>query len=227
MQCTGMSVVRDENHEAIRDYVTRDPLLKRCQGNSVRGLDKCIVHCTKLERQKSMQATFMQRHGKDVADLMFSLDIEMHPMDGLLEAVQICGTMTRMFQLLVSELEESPVIDIVLTPDGLGAQVERPGLYGHDHNNDQAPHVLLNLLQIWMDRYTRACKMALDAGIDERMVRNAESTSGLFLTAFERALRSMPLSDEVKRSLSEAMAREVRTGIAAASNPQILEAATT
>lgn len=221
MQCTGMSVFRDENNEAIRDYVTREPLLKPCQGNAIRGTDKCIIHCTKLERQKSMQATFMQRHGKDVADLMFSLDIEMHPMDGLLEAVQICGTMTRMFQLLVSELPESPFNDTVLLRDGTPIEVENPGLWGHDHNRDQSPHVLLNLLQMWTDRYTRACKMALDAGIDERMVRNAESTSGLFLTAFERALRSMPLSDDVRRSLSEAMAREVRAGIAAVSNPQM------
>lgn len=224
MQCTGMSVVRDENNEAVRNYNTREPLLKPCQGNSIRGIDKCIIHCTKLERQKSMQATFMQRHGKDVADLMFSMDIEMSPLDGLLECVQISGTMTRMFQLLVSELEESPVVDTHVTRSGDLVDVERAGLWGHDHNKDQAPHVLLNLLQMWTDRYTRACKMALDAGIDERMVRNAESTSGLFLTAFERALRSMPLSDEVKRNLSEAMAREVRAGIAT-SNPQ-LEAST-
>jgi len=223
-----MSVVRDENHEAVRDYVTRDPLLKPCQRSSVRGLDKCIIHCTKLERQKSMQATFMARHGQDVADLMFSLDIEMNPMDGLLEAVQMCGTMCRMFQVLVSELPEQPYTEIVVGPDGNPVQVggEHPGLWGHDHNSDQSPHVLLNLLQIWTDRYTRACKMALDAGIDERMVRNSEFTSGIFLTAFERTLRSMPLSDEVKRNLSEAMAREVRAGISAASNPQ-LEAATT
>jgi hypothetical protein len=216
-----MSVVRDENNEAIRNVITREPLLKPCQSHSVRGMDKCIIHCTKLERQKSMQATFMHRHGKDVADLMFSLDIEMDPLDGLMEAVQICGTMTRMFQVLVSELAESPYEVTILSPQGEPYQVERPGLWGHDHNRDQAPHVLLNLLQIWTERYTRACKMALDAGIDERIVRNAESTSGIFLTAFERALRSMPLSDEVKRSLSEAMAREVREGIAAASTPQL------
>lgn len=220
MQCTGLSVIRDENNEAVRDYVTRDPMMKPCQGNAIRGTDKCIVHCTKLERQKSMQATFMKRHGQDVADLMFSLDIEMHPMDGLLEAVQICGTMTRMFQLLVSELAEKPYVETILQGEHL-VDIERPGIWGHDHNGDQAAHVLLNLLQIWSDRYMRACKMALDAGIDERMVRNAESTSGVFLTAFERALRSMPLSDEVKRNLSEAMAREVRAGIAATSNPQL------
>src|ERR1035438_1059527 len=139
MQCTGMSVVRDENHEAVRDYVTRQPLLKACHGNAVRGLDKCIVHCTKLERQKSMQATFMARHGQEVSDLMFALDIEMHPMDGLLEAVQICGTMTRMFQLLVSELAEAPYTDTILSPAGEPYEVERPGLWGHDHNRDQSP----------------------------------------------------------------------------------------
>lgn len=225
MQCTGMSVVRDENNEAIRDYITRQPLLKPCQNHSVRGLDKCIIHCTKLERQRARQATFMQRNGPMVAELMTSLDIEMHPMDGLLEAVQICGTMTRMFQLLVSELDEAPSTDTIVGDDGTPVEVERPGLWGRDHNYDQSPHVLLNLLQMWTDRYMRACKMALDAGIDERMVRNAESTSGVFLTAFERALRSIQLPDDVKRLLSEAMAREVRAGIASTSNPQLEAAA--
>lgn len=224
MQCTGMSVVRDENHEAIRNYLPpHEPFLRRCQGHAVRGLDKCIIHCTSLERQKASQATWMARHEKDVADLMFALDIEMHPMDGLLECVRIAGTMTRMFQVLVSEQAEAPYVDLVMVGTS-PMEVERPGLWGKDHNGDQAPHVLLNLLQIWTDRYTRACKMALDAGIDERMVRNAESTSGVFLTAFEKALRSMPLSDEVKRNLSEAMAREVREAISVTSNPQ-LEAA--
>lgn len=220
MQCTGMSVVRDENNEAIRDYITRQPLLKQCRNHSLRGQDKCVVHASSLIRQKAMQATFLARHEKDVADLMFAMDIDMHPMDGLLECVRIAGTMTRMFQVIVSELPEEPFIDLVMQ-NGTPTEVERPGLWGHDHNGDQAPHVAHTLLQLWTDRYTRACKMALDAGIDERMVRNAESTSGLFLSAFERALRTMPLSDEVKRSLSEAMAREVREGIAATTNLQL------
>lgn len=220
MQCTGMSVIRDENNEAVRDYVTRQPMLKPCKQHAVRGMDKCIVHCTPLERQKASQATWMARHEKDVGELMFAMDIEMHPMDGLLECVRVSGTMVRMFQVLVSELPEEPYVDLGMRGDN-PTETYVPGLWGKDHNGDQAPHVLLNLLQIWTDRYTRACKMALDAGIDERMVRNAESTSGLFLSAFERALRSMPLSDEVKRTLSETMAREVREGIAAASNLQL------
>jgi hypothetical protein len=221
MQCTGLSVVRDENNEAVRDYITREPLMKPCQGHAVRGMDKCIIHCTKLERQKARQATFMKRNGREVAELMWSLDIEMSPLDGLLEAVQMCGTMSRMFQLLVSELPEEPYTDTIVSADGTPVEVERPGLWGHDHNWDQSAHILLELQQVWTDRYMRACKMALDAGIDERMVRNAESTSGIFLTAFERALRSMPLSDDVKRNLSEAMAREVRAGITATSNLQL------
>jgi hypothetical protein len=226
VQCSGMSVIRDENGEAIRDYITRDPLLKPCEGHAVRGHDKCIVHCTKLERQKMSQATWMARHEKEVNELMWSLDIEMHPMDGLLEAVQMCGTMARMFQLLVSELPEEPYTDMIVGPGGTPVAGDtHVGLWGYDHNRDQSPHVLLNLMQVWTDRYMRACKMALDAGIDERIVRNAESTSGIFLTAFERALRSMPLSEDVRQSLSEAMAREVRQGIARTSNPQLEEAA--
>jgi hypothetical protein len=227
MKCSGLSVVRDDNGEAIRNYIPpHEPLMKPCENTALRGAEKCLNHISNMERQMAQQSIFMQRHGKDVADLMFALDIEMNPMDGLMECVQVTGTMTRMFQLLVSELEEGPVTETHVTRNGDLVEMERPGLFGHDHNRDQAPHVLLNLLTMWTDRYMRACKMALDAGIDERMVRNAEHTSGVFISAFERALRSMPLSDEVKRNLSAAMAREVREGISASSILQ-LEVSTT
>jgi hypothetical protein len=217
-KCTGLSVVRDENNEAIRDYVTRVPLMRPCKNGAIRGIDKCVIHCTALERQKSMQATFMHRHGREISNLMFSLDLDMNPMDGLLEAVRICGTMTRVFQVLTSELPEAPFVETTVSRTGDLVDTEHPGIYGHDHNKEQAPHIFLTQLQMWVDRYARACKMALDAGIDERLVRNAESTSTVFLSAFDRALKSMALSDDVKRNLAEVMAREVRAGIAGTTN---------
>jgi hypothetical protein len=98
--------------------------------------------------------------------------------------------------------------------DAIGeVNVEKPGLWGHDHNGDQAPHVLVNLLGFWTDRYMRACKMALDAGIDERMIRNAETTSNTFLTAFKRAIETVNLTEPQRMALDQAMAREVRLAV--------------
>jgi hypothetical protein len=176
-----------------------------------------------MERQKKMQQTFMKRHGNDVSELLEALDIpDLHPMDGLLEAVRLSGNMMRMFQVLVSELDEAPYIETRLI-DGVLTDFEVSGVWGHDHNKDQAPHVLMNLLQMWTDRFTRACKMALDAGIDERMVRNAEATSNTFLTAFDRALKSVNLTDTQRIAIGAAMAREVRQAV----TPQLIQLETT
>jgi hypothetical protein len=216
-QCTGTSVVRDENREAIRDYVTGEPMRKQCKNHGVRGIEpaKCIIHCTPLERQKASEATFMKRHEKEISELLWSLDIEMNPMDGLIEAVRVSGGMMRVFQVLTSELNETPYEEVTLSVTGAPVAVEVAGLWGHDHKGDAQPHVLLNLLGVWTDRFSKACKMALDAGIDERLVRNAEATSATFLTAFERAMKSVNLSDVQRLSLAQAMGRELREAISA------------
>jgi len=213
--CTSPSVVRDENGEAKRDIVTGEVFLRQCQWHAMIGTNppRCVQHATPYERQKKMQETFMKRHGGDVAELLAALDIpDLHPMDGLLEAVRLSGSMMRMFQVLVGELPEKPTFETRLV-DGILTDVVVSGIWGYDHNADQAPHVLMNLLTMWTDRYTRSCKMALDAGIDERMVRNAETTSATFLAAFDRALKTVNLTEVQRIAVSQAMAREVREAI--------------
>ena len=226
-QCTSEAVHRDENGEAIRDHATGKSLKRPCKRSAIRGSNppKCLVHCTPIERQKAMEAKFLQRHADDVSELLFALDIaDMHPMDGLLEAMRLSGNMMRVFQVLASELTETPTIETTVSPEGVMLDREVPGIWGHDHNGDQASHVILTMLGTWTDRFTKACKMALDAGIDERIVRNAEATSITFLTAFERAIKSVQLTDVQRIALGQAMAKEVREALSA--SPKMLEVVT-
>ncbi len=218
IRCTGDAVARDQvTGEKIRDLITGQPIMRECRAHALPGTNppRCLTHCTPLERQKRKQANYLKNHHVDVAALMSSLDIpDQHPMDGLLEAVRLSGTMMRMFQVLVGELNEGPYIETVLDPlTSEPVDMEKPGLWGHDHNMDQSQHILLELLNTWTDRFMRSCKMALDAGIDERLVRNAESTSNVFLTAFDRALKTVNLSEVQLQAVKQAMAREVREAV--------------
>lgn len=221
-QCVSSAAIRDENGEVKHDYVTGEVLTRDCRFPAMHGTNppRCVQHATPYDRQKRMQATFMKRHGDSVIELLQALDIpNLHPMDGLLEAVRLSGNMMRVFQVLVSELPERPIIETKII-DGVVTEVTTMGIWGYDHNMDQSPHVLMNLLTMWTDRYTRACKMALDAGIDERMVRNAETTSATFLTAFERAINSIEgLTETMRIAIGQAMAREVRQAV----QPQLIQ----
>jgi uncharacterized heparinase superfamily protein len=64
------------------------------------------------------------------------------------------------------------------------------------------------------DRYARVCKLALDAGIDERLVRNAEATSERLFTAIRSALDKTAMPTDVARLFRENLATELRAVIA-------------
>jgi hypothetical protein len=213
--CIGLAVARDANDEAIRDILTGLPLMRPCRGHALKGTDppKCITHCTPQERQIRKQKNYIKNHVGDISSLMTALDIEnQNPMDGLLEVVRLSGTMMRMFQVLVRELAEAPYIETILVSGEL-VDIEKPGIWGHDHNADQSEHVLMGLLNLWTDRFMRSCKMALDAGIDERIVRNAETTSNTLLVAFDRALKTVNLTEVQRIAINQAMAREIRDAV--------------
>jgi hypothetical protein len=50
----------------------------------------------------------------------------------------------------------------------------------------------------------------MDANIDERLVRNAEATTGIFLEAFQGALREAELDSEQAARFSAALADRLR-----------------
>jgi hypothetical protein len=62
----------------------------------------------------------------------------------------------------------------------------------------------------WASLYMRACKTALDADIDERLVRNATATSNSFFRALSTALDAAQLGPEQRVAFTEAMAKELR-----------------
>ncbi len=70
--------------------------------------------------------------------------------------------------------------------------------------------MLLALYGQWVDRYARACKLALDAGVDERMLRLAESDADRLFTAITGAMETAGLSLDQREAFRVALAAELR-----------------
>jgi hypothetical protein len=75
-----------------------------------------------------------------------------------------------------------------------------------------------DLLEARGDRLTRVAKMAIDAGIAERMVMQIEDDAQRLYAATKRAAATMGLGEDRELELVAAIAREYATELAAAQN---------
>jgi hypothetical protein len=185
------------------------PLLRRCMGLKEEGRDVCARHGAQAFHERRELELSKGR----VAQMLEILDLEeSHPLDGLLDVVRASGRMVRLFEALVGELDTVPTqtIEIAMSPAGESLEYAVPsGLWGPDKDGEQAPHIYLTLYRQWLDMHAKHVKMCADAGIDERLVRNAEMTSASLFTALERALRSLDLEPSKVSELKRALGREL------------------
>ena len=189
-----------------------------CKKSPIAGHDVCRTHggaLTKTRIAASERLALMSAQG-EIADLMRECDIpDQHPIDGLLEVVRVSGSMMRLLTIKVGELREEPVVREVLveTKDG-GLDTKRvtdgDAFWGLDSKEEMVPSVYVQLLRIWTERYERACKTALEAGIEERRIQLAEDTSDVFFKALANAVAIAGLSPELRAALNTALASELR-----------------
>jgi hypothetical protein len=69
------------------------------------------------------------------------------------------------------------------------------GFWGLNHQGEMVPHIYLQLLRTWAERYERACKTALEAGVAERQVQIAEKQGELVATAIRAILVDLGVAD--------------------------------
>jgi hypothetical protein len=153
----------------------------------------------------------------EIADLMRECDIpEQHPIDGLLEVVRVSGAMVRLLTVKVGELDEDPEVREVLEENSKTGDMRIRRVAGDDafwglnKDGEMTPHVYVQLLKIWTERYERACATALSAGIEERRIRLAEDTADTFFGALGRALATVGLDPDIRAALNAALAQELR-----------------
>lgn len=133
-----------------------------------------------------------------------------HPIEGLLEVVSRTGAMMTMLGDLVGRLEAEPLGETELLASEDGDIISRitPTLYGPDHNGDGAPHVLVGLYGVWTDRHVKACKTAIDAGLDERTVRLAERQGEMIHRVLSGVLDELGVGD--RPEVPQIVARHLR-----------------
>jgi hypothetical protein len=203
---------------ACRAHLTGTGKTVPCSRPPIVGGFVCRTHGGALTLTKVAAAkriALMAAQG-EIADLMRDCDIpDQHPIDGLLEVVRVSGSMMRLLTVKVGELAENPTIQEVLV-ESKGGELSTKRVAGEDafwglnHQGEMAPSIYVDLLKTWTERYERACKTALEAGIEERRVQLAEDTSETFFKALGKAVSAAGLDPDARATLNLALANELR-----------------
>lgn len=206
---------------ACRGHKTGTDKQVPCTKAPISGGFVCRTHggaLTKTKVAAAQRLALMSAQG-EIAELMRECDVpEQHPIDGLLEVVRISGSMMRLLTIKVGELAEDPGVEDVLV-EGRGGELStkrvatEDAFWGLDKDGQMAPHIYVQLLRLWTERYERACKTALEAGIEERRIRLAEDTSDTFFKALSNAIAVAGLDPVMVATLKQALANELRGNI--------------
>lgn len=189
-----------------------------CSKNPIRGHHVCRTHggALKTTQAKAEENLALMGAMGEIGQLMRECDIpEQHPIDGLLEVVRLSGAMVRLLSIKVGELAEEPEVREVLVEGGDGSLstkrvTDGEAFWGLNARGEMTPSIYVQMLETWTGRYERACKTALEAGIEERRIRLAEETSETFFTALTKAFQIAGLDAATKAALTQALAAELR-----------------
>jgi hypothetical protein len=188
---------------------------KPCNKAPLRGAAVCQLHgalTPKVKQNADARLLWMDVEG-EVGRLLEECDLpDQHPIDGLLEVVRNAGAMMRLLGSLCATLDlDAGEVKLAIDDANVTRYTDgEHGIYGYNTRGDQTTHILVTMWGQWADRYARACKLALDANIDERLVRNAEATSNVVFMAVERALQSANLDPAQAKAFSTTLAGELR-----------------
>lgn len=125
------------------------------------GVGRCKLHGggTPSHRVGARRRLQAQAVEGQIGALLAELELDaadVHPVEVILDAVRRAWAMVQVLGALVGE-------------------IDRGGLWGPDHLDDARPHVATEMYRVWLADAGRLSKLALDAGVDERRVRLAES----------------------------------------------------
>ena len=210
--------VTHHGHASCSAHKTGTNPLEPCTKAPKAGLRVCRSHGgagAHVAAAAQQRLALMGAQG-EIGELMRECDIpEQHPVDGLLEVVRVSGSMMRLLTIKVGELAEEPSISEVLVESKGGELSTRrvadeDAFWGLNSQGEMTPHTYVQLLKIWTERYERACKTALDAGIEERRIRLAEDTTETFFAALSKAVVTAELDPAARAALNTALANELR-----------------
>lgn len=178
-----------------------------CAQPAMHGTEVCRFHGARApQTMRAGKRRIAQRDtAKRVAELLadHDLDADVDPTAGLLEVVRRTGAMMRVLGLLTGELHPDR-IDLAG-----GLYVDKPVPHDSD-GREVVLHPLLGEYRAWTQDHAKACKLAIDAGIDERKVRLAEGQVTMLERAVADTLREVDMPAEVRQAFVQTLAAKLR-----------------
>lgn len=194
---------------------------ERCKRWAIKGGRVCRSHggAAPQVRAAAERRLEQDRIAGEVSELLDRFDIpDEHPLEGLISVVRSTGRMMRALESLVRSLDLRPDVLVDVVGDGLerggdtGLRFETTNdpLYGPDHKGDGKPHVLVEMWRTWSEQYARVCKLALDAGVDERRLQMEAAEVDTLYAATMKALMAAEVSSAQQNVFAQALAAELR-----------------
>lgn len=146
--------------------------------------------------------------------------VDVGPADALLQEIQRTAGHVAWLQHVISGMESGELVW------GMTEEIVEPDITSKDGEAiiTQTTGKYRAEFSIWYKMYhqerrhlANACKMALDAGVNERIVRMYEQVGDTFVTMIENVLNAVGLTDEQRRAVPAAVVTELHrlTGDAA------------
>lgn len=168
-----------------------------CQAQAIKGGTVCVKHGGRAPQVRAAAnrrlaaAKLENRTERRLDKLLDELEIDAAgrgPIEILLDVVYRCGAMVQLLGAVVGGLDDTQL---------------------HD---DTRPHVATTMYDLWLDRASRASKMALDAGVSAQLVQMEQERTQL-LAQVMRAVFADPdlaLTATQRDAVPRVMGRHLR-----------------
>lgn len=194
---------------------------KRCGQPAMRGQIVCKMHGGKTPKALAAASNRLHRAAirGQIGDMLAQYEElvpdGMDPLTGLLEVVTRTWLMARVYGDLVAELASHTTATVERVPQEKGApytdvRVTEAAVVDPDHLGDLRTHPLVDDYRRWLSEHARACKLALDAGVEERQIQLAERQARNIVSAVQAALDALELTAEQAAKAPQVVANLLR-----------------
>lgn len=159
---------------------------QRCRRSAVLDGTVCPMHGGKAPQVRNAIERRRQERAAVLAAESFGVPVIVDPHTALLEELHRTAGAVAWLGALVADLDRSEI--------GWGRTREKVGGEDHGTTHEARPSVWVSLWQGERDRLVKVAKACLDAGIEERRVRLAESAGQELAAVLRRVLDRLDLT---------------------------------
>lgn len=166
-------------------------------GTSHAGVGLCWKHGGETARGR--------REGAWIVAHAFARQLDVTPWEGLLTAVRIAAGRVAFCEAKLATAYSDRQLEPPNEAYGQAGRVE----VGEDGTEGGNLHYWVKQAELWHDKLARVSKLAIDAGVAERLVRQLELEAQLMLRATSLTFEELGLSDDVRERALGIMSRKL------------------